>query len=160
MEIWIKIDKQYSISSFGNVKNDKTDKMLKPSKKSSGYLSVCLYKKTKLIHRLMIPFLENLNNYECVDHIDRNRLNNNISNLRMVSRSENNRNKTKKQNTLSQYVGVTFDKRTQKWMAQCKINKKTKHIGRFDTEYDAGLAFNEYCIQNGLNTANLNILTS
>jgi len=160
MEIWIKYGEQYSVSSFGNVRNDKTGRMLKPFIKGNGYLSIDLYKKTESIHRLMIPFLDNPNNYECVDHIDRNRLNNHIDNLRMVSYSENNRNKTKKQNTLSQYVGVTFDKRTQKWKAQCKINKITKNIGRFNTELEAGLAFNEYCIQHGLNTANLNILTS
>lgn len=158
MEQWIKIDEQYSVSSYGNVRNNKKGKMLKPYLNNSGYFCISLYGKRINIHRLMIPFLDNPNQYECVDHIDRNRQNNYISNLRMVSYSQNNRNVTKKQNTLSQYKGVSFDKKNQKWIVAIRINKKAKALGRFNTELEAAKAYNKFCIENNLTTANLNIL--
>ncbi len=106
----------------------------------------------------MIPFLDNPNNYDDVDHIDRNKKNNHISNLRMVSKSENGRNIIKKQNTTSQYKGVYFNKQKQKWFSRCKINGKTRWIGSFDNEVDAGIAYNNFCIKNKLTTAVLNII--
>jgi hypothetical protein len=157
MEEWIKIDKRYSVSSFGNVRNDENGRILK-QRTTRGYFIINLYQKTYIVHRLMIPFLDNPNNYKEVDHIDRNKLNNHISNLRMVSSSENSRNKPKKQNASSQYIGVHFCKTTQRWISKCRINNKSYHIGNFKTEIDAGLAYNNFCIQNGLTTANLNII--
>lgn len=158
MEQWIKIDDCYSVSSFGNVRNDEKRFILKQSNHNHGYLLVNLYGKKKYVHRLMIPFLDNPNNYDDVDHIDRNKKNNHISNLRMVSKSENGRNIIKKQNTTSQYKGVYFNKQKQKWFSRCKINGKTRWIGSFDNEVDAGIAYNNFCIKNKLTTAVLNII--
>ena len=62
------------------------------------YLQVNLWKKNKrycfLVHRLVAEtFLEDFNKELDVDHIDRNRTNNHVSNLRCVTRSENNFNR-------------------------------------------------------------------
>ena len=158
MEEWIKIDDRYSVSSFGNVRNDKTGRILKLYKNSKGYLQFTLNRVPTKVHRLMIPFLENPNNYECVDHIDRNKQNNHVSNLRMVSPSENIRNRTKYKNKISKYKGVDFNKASQHWRARCSINGKSIWIGTFENEIDAGLAYNNFCIQNKLETAVLNEL--
>jgi hypothetical protein len=115
MAEWKKIsDFNYSISSFGRVRNDKTGRILKGSANSCGYLQVQLYKEEKkqkpLIHRLMAPFLDNPYNYSEIDHIDQNKSNNHISNLRFVTRSENCRNKSKQQNKTSRYIGVNGER--------------------------------------------------
>ena len=46
-------------------------------------------------------------------------------------------------NTSSQFKGVTWHKVTKKWMAQICINGKTKHLGYFDVEENAALAYNK-----------------
>lgn len=69
------------------------------------------------------------------DHIDRNRLNNQQSNLRTVSSSENIRNK--KGWSSSGHKGVSWDKQTKKWRAKAGLNYKTIHLGRFHNLKDA-----------------------
>ena len=64
---------------------------------TKGYERICLYvnKKSKmmLIHRLLaMTFLEDYSEDLVVDHKDNNKINNNLSNLRMVTRSDNTRN--------------------------------------------------------------------
>lgn len=98
-EVWKCIDNyiNYEVSSFGNVRNIKFGKLLKFGVQSGEYFNVDLSKenksKTFTIHRLVATaFIENPNNYTTVDHIDRNRQNNNVNNLRwanMVLQSNN-----------------------------------------------------------------------
>lgn len=86
----------YSISENGEVKNIKTNKILKPKKKKNGYLEVCLYptpkqKKYILIHRLVAEsFLEKEEGKEQINHKDGNKENNHLSNLEWCTSSENN----------------------------------------------------------------------
>lgn len=95
---WKKIDgyTNYSVSDNGEVRNDETGKLKKPTlNKQNGYYYVDLYsgnKRTKRpIHRLVaVAFIDNPENKKTVDHIDGNRQNNNVSNLRWASFSENN----------------------------------------------------------------------
>lgn len=73
-------------------------KILKPRVNSNGYEYLNLYKnnkrETKKIHRLVaMTFLEDYTEDLSVDHKDNNKLNNNLDNLRMVTPSDNNRNK-------------------------------------------------------------------
>ena len=92
MEKWKEISnhKNYSISSYGRVRNDTTGTIRKPQVYTNGYYSVRLNYKNKLIHRLVAEaFIQNKENKEFVDHIDGNRKNNNFENLRWVSAREN-----------------------------------------------------------------------
>jgi hypothetical protein len=83
----------YEVSTFGNVRNKKTGRILKSSN-NGGYFYVNLSKikgNYKLIHRLVAEaFIENPENKAHVNHKDKNSLNNNLSNLEWASPKENN----------------------------------------------------------------------
>lgn len=90
MEIWKQIAELpgYSVSNKGRVKKDSTGQIMVLSK-NGGYCRITI---SKHIHRLVAnAFLEKPDNEaQCwVDHIDGNRENNNVSNLRWVTPSEN-----------------------------------------------------------------------
>jgi hypothetical protein len=102
----------YEINQFGVVRNIKTKRILKSQlHKKRGYLKINLPNgnkpKTIDIHRLVgLVFIPNPNNFKYLDHIDRNRLNNNVENLRWCSADDNNLNRTDRKPTLI-YCNVT-----------------------------------------------------
>ena len=157
----------YQIYSDGRVYSKNNRIFLKPIINSDGYYVICLSNegvtKTIRIHRLVaIYYITNNLNLQEIDHIDRNKLNNDISNLRWCNRGQNNRNK-KVSNTTSKYTGVYWNKNKNKWHVQLKINGKNKHIGYYINEDDAALAYNNYIIENikeypDLSFCNLNVI--
>ncbi len=108
MEIWkdIKDFPLYQVSSHGRVRNKNSGRILSPCQDHGGYWRVCLSKSNQKfqrgIHRLVAEnFIENTNDKNEIDHINRIRTDNRIENLRWVTRSENNSNRilTKVSNT-------------------------------------------------------------
>jgi hypothetical protein len=93
MENWKIIDENnnYEVSTEGNIRNKKTGKILKPWNAGKGYKMIWLGAGMKrYIHRLVgIAFLENINNCTDIDHIDRNKHNNKLQNLRWVTKQQN-----------------------------------------------------------------------
>ena len=84
----------YKINRLGDVVSVKRGIVLKSNLGIRGYKRVCLYKDGKKnfykIHRLiMLHFIPNPNNLECVDHINRIKTDNRIENLRWVSKRDN-----------------------------------------------------------------------
>ncbi len=85
----------YEMTICGKIRNVKTKRILKPRlDKIKGYLKVNLYKDKKMytieIHRLVgVNLISNPNNLKYIDHIDRNRLNNNVKNLRWSTLYDN-----------------------------------------------------------------------
>jgi hypothetical protein len=71
---------------------------------------------------------------EEIDHINGIRDDNRICNLRAVSRQQNNWNLTKAK-------GYSWDKNNNKWLSQLRLNGKSIHLGRFDTEDEARKAY-------------------
>ena len=96
-EVWKAVKEYeglYEVSSLGNVRNVNSGRILKNCKHKTGYLSVMLYKNKKpkrhLVHRLVATaFLDNVNNFEFVNHIDEDKANNSVKNLEWCSREYN-----------------------------------------------------------------------
>lgn len=93
-----------------------------------------------------------------VDHIDRNRLNNRRTNLRVCNRKENSRNRATRAHS-SQFCGVCWDKRTKKWAAYIQIDYKTLFLGYFPTELAAAMAYDIAAYDLHGEFANLNFKT-
>ena len=66
-----------------------------------------------------------------LDHINMNKQDNRYENLRPVSRSFNNFNVRKREDSSSNYRGVSWNKRSEKWTAQIKVGGKHRHLGIF-----------------------------
>lgn len=84
----------YFIDINGNVFSKRRNRYMKPIKSKSGYYVIQLHKnmkfKTFSIHRLIAKaFIPNPNNYPCINHIDGNKLNNDISNLEWCTHKHN-----------------------------------------------------------------------
>ena len=132
----------YEVSNFGNIRNIKTGKILKPGINGRGYYTVSLRNDgnmyTKNIHKLIAEyFIANPYNKQCVDHIDNNRLNNNVSNLRYATSQENSMNRKLNSNNTSKYKGVCYSKLFNRWNAYITINGKMKNLGYFKNLEDA-----------------------
>jgi hypothetical protein len=76
-----------------------------------------------------------------IDHIDRNGLNNTKSNLRICSHQNNMRNRRKVPSKTSTFKGVFKKCDRKRWYAAIGLNKKTYHIGVFDSEIEAAKAY-------------------
>tara|TARA_R110000868_G_scaffold13919_5_gene65150 strand:+ start:88 stop:576 length:489 start_codon:yes stop_codon:yes gene_type:complete len=88
----------YEVSNMGNTKSitkiNKIEKLLKPFADRNGYLQIRINNKTITIHSLVAyVFIGERPHKMQIDHIDRNKQNNRLDNLRYCTRSENNRNR-------------------------------------------------------------------
>tara|TARA_R110000803_G_scaffold179392_1_gene241790 strand:+ start:872 stop:1351 length:480 start_codon:yes stop_codon:yes gene_type:complete len=135
-------DKIYKLHSQSKTKwrccND-----LKPNK---GYIRININNKLYYLHRIIYKYFNedwditySTNNQ--IDHININSLDNRIENIRVVNNSQNQRNKNKKKNCSSKFIGVCWHKKNRKWRAKITINGKDKHLGTFDNEEEAHLVY-------------------
>ena len=132
----------YEVSNLGRVRNVKTGKILKQTIANNGYFVVNFRKNnksyTKTVHRIVASmFLRKIENKPFVDHIDGNKTNNHINNLRYVTNQENAMNAKLNCKTTTNIKGVTYYKNLKKWIAQITVNGKHIHIGCFDNIEDA-----------------------
>ena len=85
-----------------------------------------------------IMYMHQLLGFANYDHIDRNELNNQKSNVRPCTIQENARNCSLRSDNTSGVTGVSFDKRYDKWAAYINIDKnKRKFLGYFSDKQDA-----------------------
>jgi hypothetical protein len=75
-----------------------------------------------------------------IDHINCNKSDNRICNLRLASHADNQINKTIRSDNTSGYKGVSWWEARQKWVAKVCVNGKHKTVGYFDSAEDAAIA--------------------
>lgn len=106
-------------------------------KDKDGYLaSSYIYKGRRrfvMFHRIVM----NAKPGQTVDHINRNRADNRKYNLRCCSRFENNLNRGRRSTNKSGTIGVHYDSKRNKWVANITYNKRRIFIGRFSTKESA-----------------------
>jgi hypothetical protein len=113
-----------------------------------------------LIHRLIMARVmdRELTKDEVIDHIDNNPLNNTRANLRLATRTQNNRNRGPAKKSKSGYKGVCWDKSCSKWITQIVVDRKVKHLGRYDDPKEGARAYNAAAIKYHGEFAWLNII--
>jgi len=148
----VSINSDYSISSFGRVKSKKhgKDKLLSLVYNVDKYPKVTLYKfntkHTINVHVLVASaFLSHIpDRYSIVvDHINGNKSDNRLKNIRLVTNRENVSvcYRAGSSGFSSKYACVSWCKRNGKWHSKITIDKKRVHVGYFDVEIDAATAY-------------------
>lgn len=97
-----------------------------------GYKVIRIHRKMFRAHRLAWLYIYGYLPKGDLDHIDGNRANNKISNLREATRSQNCMNSRKSINNSSGFKGVYFRPDTKKWQAYIGAHGKRKILGCFD----------------------------
>lgn len=97
------------------------------------------YRRSLLMHRVILGDIDGM----CVDHINHDPLDNRRANLRLCTKAENSRNRSRQRNSSSQYLGVGWHKANRKWIAEIRINGKSGYLGSFDNEIDAAKAYDK-----------------
>jgi hypothetical protein len=145
IELWAfcEEDERYMVSTFGRVKGIRCEYLIPFNTGfQKKYHTVKLgHKDNYVIHRLVAKtFLPNPNNLPEVDHIDRNPQNNHITNLRWVTRSENQINKGMPCNNTTGEKGVYYVKRKDRWT--CMVQReKVKHYSPYYKTKEEAIAW-------------------
>jgi hypothetical protein len=138
----------YEVSNYGRVRNRKTGRILKSKLNNYGYECVTLFdgmSKAKhfTIHRLVLLAFEGSSkdlNQKCVDHVDNNRTNNCLFNLRWVSPQQNQFNSSMRKDNTSGIRGVYYNKQHKKWQVRIRVDGKLLFLGYFNKIEDAKIA--------------------
>lgn len=107
---------------------------------SRGYIQIKLYDKFYFAHRLAWLYMYGAFPDDQIDHINHNKTDNRIFNLRSVTPKENSRNRGFQSNNTSGVVGVCWDKVRGIWVANIMLNKKSMYLGSFNSKIDAAIA--------------------
>jgi len=110
-----------------------------PSQK--GYWQIYVHGKKYYAHRVVFLLVHGRWPEGQIDHINGDRSDNRIENLRECSVSENHENRGISNKNTSGFVGVSKCSDRNLWQAKINKNRKTYHLGRFDTPEEAHLAY-------------------
>ncbi len=128
--------------------------------KESGYYRLQIGAETWMLHRLIwIYHYGEIPVGKTVDHKDHDKTNNVISNLRLATRSEQNKYQRKRVNCSSEYIGVIWRESRKKYEVTVHNyvdgKRKSKYLGSYQDELTAAKARDSYIIDNQLTEWNL-----
>lgn len=112
------------------------DKEAFTAKDNNGYKIGRLNKKNYRAHRIAFLIVEG-RWPTFIDHEDGDKANNKWENLKEVTHKQNTRNQKLRSTNTSGVMGVSWDKRDQKWLACVKVDGKTMPLGRYDDKNEA-----------------------
>jgi len=131
---------QYEVLSYFNYKDGNLYKRFKEDKpvgsvSKEGYIVVGFNKKVHFAHRVIFLMFHGYLP-KCIDHIDGNKNNNKIENLRPATAKTNGYNKAVREKTTSGIKNVSWQKVAKKWQVSLVVNKKYKYFGLYkDIDY-------------------------
>lgn len=174
-EQWKEYDNfsNYLISTTGRVWSKHKNRVMAQFVQNSGYMQIQIVsdsgRQTRfLVHRLVaLTWISNPLQKKYVNHIDGNKLNNDVSNLEWCTNSENikharlsglnpynlptlNKKLKGKKKSASIYFGVAFDKSRNKWISGVTYQGKIHKQRRFSTEFEAAKHYDQTVIDMGL----------
>ena len=139
-------DPGIEVSNLGNVRRKDAKKRVNVavSKHVKGYRTSRIAGKNLLLHRVVWgAFNGKIPDDKVIDHVNRDRSDNRLANLRLASSSEN-AHGGKAPNTVSDFRGVSFDAQSSKWSATITKDGKNIKIGLFGSEFEAAVAYDLY----------------
>ena len=101
------------------------------SKTKQGYIHIRVKTDRVLAHRLAWLYVHGEMPKLFIDHINHDKTDNRISNLRLVTRIENSKNLGKSIRNTSGFVGVSYNKSNNQWRADIRIDGKLKYLGGY-----------------------------
>ena len=104
---------------------------------STGYKTGKIFYRPYFAHRVIWAIVHGEWPSDQIDHINHNRTDNRIGNLREATNLDNSRNQGLSRKNTSGVCGVVFDKDHGKWRAQIRFDHKNKYLGLFDQKGDA-----------------------
>ena len=104
------------------------------------YAASMINNKLTYMHRLVLE-LNNIDIFDQVDHINGDKFDNRLKNLRLCTAAENQKNKRIQSNNKTGYKGVSYCNRDKKYIARIKLSKRSIALGNYDTKEDAAKAF-------------------
>jgi len=102
------------------------------SEDSGGYLQIGVDGNRYRAHRLAFLYTTGMWPDGEVDHVNHNKSDNRISNLRITSHKENGKNQKRPFDNKSGHIGVSWVTRNEKWLSQIRVNNKAIHLGYYD----------------------------
>ena len=141
------LTQEYLLSIFdykdGNLYWKKRNQKQAGCSSGENYRRITLKNKTYREHRLI--FLMH-HGYlpEFIDHIDGNKSNNLIENLREATHQQNQWNRPVSKNSKTKIKGVCFHKASNRWIAQCSLNSKVNYLGIYITIEEAQKAVENF----------------
>lgn len=106
---------------------------------TKGYIAIWVNGRRHMAHRLAWLYMYGELPEKQIDHINRNKADNRIANLRLADNSENQQNVATTRNNKSGAVGVFWNRRHNRWFSNIVVNRKPIHLGSF-TDFDEAVA--------------------
>jgi len=134
VEVWKSMNhlnlSKYKCSNLGRIKIEKSDRVLRTPVNNLGYMRTSLVTdknetKSFSVHRLVYQSFNDtsISSNIMIDHIDRNRVNNNINNLREVSVTENNNNRNRPEGQTSKGRRIVQLSMDNEYIQTCNISE-------------------------------------
>lgn len=141
------IEARYSYDSDTGIFTRKTGTAAENTN-GAGYVTLRINNKLWLAHRLawMVVYNEDPGDRQ-IDHINRNRSDNRIANLRIVERQANNFNRGVRSDNRSGIKGVRLRSDTNRWAARIRKDGKFICLGCFDTKEQAQVAYDKAAVE-------------